>query len=207
MEEVDVLTNLTLAPYLIKATALIGCRRRVGGNQFRHNFATLGILLDYKIFSNYLLLKASVIHDLIEDVPSTDINALRKIDRQANEVVDLVLEVSRPKDVPKEVYLQKILESGSRNAKLLKVADRISNLTDLHTDIFSDKKMRDYLDQTEKYILPMAKSVNPDMVIELADLIKKRRASLNMMTLLIHNLKRTEFVQKKLKPYFLKVRI
>jgi hypothetical protein len=88
------------------------------------------------------------------------------------------------------------LEKGSRNAKLLKVADRISNLTDLHTDIFSDRKMRDYLDQTEKYILPMAKSVNADMVIELDDLIKKRRASLNMATLLIHNLKRADFVRK-----------
>ena len=37
-------------------------------------------------------------------------------------------------------YLKRILEQGSRRAKILKCADRISNLTDLHTDTHSTKK-------------------------------------------------------------------
>jgi (p)ppGpp synthase/HD superfamily hydrolase len=176
MEDTDKLRNLVLAPYIIKATALIGVKRHVGGNQFRHAFATLGILLDYKFFSEDVLLKASVIHDLIEDVPGTDQDVLRRIDPQANEVIDLVLEVTRPAGMEKGEYLNGILLHGSHLAKLLKVADRISNLTDLHRDIFSDQKISDYLDETEQYVLPMAQQVNADMVTELTDLIRKRRA-------------------------------
>ncbi len=66
------LKNLVLAPYIIKATALIGIKRGVGGNQFRHAMATMAILLDYKLFDDYVLLKATVIDDLFEDVPSTN---------------------------------------------------------------------------------------------------------------------------------------
>jgi len=181
MTEIELLSNLLLAPYIIKATALIGIERRVGGNQFRHAFATLGILLDYKYFSDAVLLKASVIHDLIEDVPGTDQGALRQIDTQANQVVDLVLEVSKPAGMEKSDYLNRILTQGSRNAKLLKVADRISNLTDLHRDIFSDQKITEYLDQTEKYVLPMAREVNANMVLELSDLIKRRRELVDLL--------------------------
>jgi (p)ppGpp synthase/HD superfamily hydrolase len=178
MNDIYILSNLVLAPYIIKATALISNERKVGGNQFRHAFATLGILLDYKYFDNSVLLKASLIHDLIEEVPATNIGELRSIDEEANQVVDLVLEVTRKKSEPKAVYLKGILEHGSFDAKTLKVADRISNLTDLHRDIYSDEKMAMYLDQTEKYVVPMAEEVNHNMVTELTDLIIKRREML-----------------------------
>jgi (p)ppGpp synthase/HD superfamily hydrolase len=179
MNDTEKLKNLVLAPYIIKATALIGKRRNVGGNQFRHAFATLAILMDYKLFDDYVLLKAAVIHDLLEDVPDTDEKELRQLDDQANQVVDLVIEVTRPKGMSKSDFLKRILEQGSINAKILKVVDRISNLTDLHRDHYSKKKMTDYLNQTEKYVLPMAEAVNKDMVLELKDLIDKRRNHLN----------------------------
>jgi (p)ppGpp synthase/HD superfamily hydrolase len=181
MSDIEKLQNLVLAPYIIKATALIGKQRNVGGNQFRHNMATLAILLDYKLFEDYVLLKAAVIHDLIEDVPETNEHELRQIDDQANQVVDLVLEVTRPKGTIKNTYLHGILTHGSHNAKLLKVADRISNLTDLHRDHYSKARMISYLDQTEKYILPMALEVNKHMATELKDLIAKRRKQLNYL--------------------------
>jgi GTP pyrophosphokinase len=181
MNDTEKLNKLVLAPYIIKATALIGRQRNVGGNQFRHAMATLAILLDYKLFDDYVLLKAAVIHDLIEDVPETDEHELRKIDTQANDVVNLVLEISRSKGVNKDIYLKRILEQGSRNAKILKVADRISNLTDLHRDQYSKSLMNSYLNQTEKYILPMALEVNRDMAIELKDLINNRRKQMNYL--------------------------
>ena len=179
MNDTEKLKNLVLAPYIIKATALISRQRNVGGNQFRHAMATLAILLDYKLFDDYVLLKAAVIHDLIEDVPETDERELRQIDEQANEVVDLVLELSRPKKMTKELFLKGILENGSLNAKIIKVADRISNLTDLHRDYYSKTRMSSYLDQSEKYVLPMALEVNKDMAIELKDLITIRRKQMN----------------------------
>jgi (p)ppGpp synthase/HD superfamily hydrolase len=181
MNDTQKLENLVLAPYIIKSTALIGKQRNVGGNQFRHALACLAILLDYKLFDDYVLLKASVIHDLIEDVPETNEQELRQIDDQANQVVDLVLEVTRPKGMLKSAFLKRILDHGSRNAKILKVADRVSNLTDLHRDHYTKKKMTDYLNQTEMYILPMAQEVNHNMATELKDLIDKRRKQLNYL--------------------------
>jgi len=175
MSDLDLLKNLVLAPYILKATALIRISRKVGGNQFRHSFSTLGILLDYKYFTDSVLLKASLIHDLLEDLPETQVDEIRYIDFDANQVVDLVLEVTRRNEETKPEYLQRVLSQGSRYAKILKCADRISNLTDLHRDTHPEQKISDYLDQTEQFILPMAHEVNADMVIELKDLIKRRR--------------------------------
>jgi len=175
------LKNLVLAPYILKATALIGIERGVGGNQFRHAMATLAILLDYKLFDDYVLLKASVIHDLLEDVPETNEFEIRIIDGQADQVLELVKEVTRPKYMAKADYLKRILEQGSRRAKLLKCADRISNLTDLHRDTHTDQKITDYLDQTEKFVIPMAQEVNDDMFRELTDLVTRRRKLVKIM--------------------------
>ncbi|MBP7678843.1 MAG: HD domain-containing protein [Bacteroidales bacterium] len=181
MSDLDALKNLVLAPYVLKATALIGVSRKVGGNQFRHSFSTLGILMDYKYFNDSILLKASLLHDLLEDLPETQVDEIRWIDEDASQVVDLVLEVTRRPDESKPQYLQRVLETGSVRAKILKCADRISNLTDLHRDTHPDHKISDYLEQTETYILPMARQVSADMVRELTDLIAKRRKIIQRM--------------------------
>jgi GTP pyrophosphokinase len=179
MTSEEELRHLVLAPYIIKATALIGNERHVGGNQFRHAFATLGILLDYKYFSNSVLLKAALVHDLFEDIPSTDKSILRDLDPDGEMVTKLVLEVTKDPLESKATYLKRLLETGSFDAKTLKIADRISNLTDINKSVFSDIKISQYLDETEQFVIPMAKEVNNDMVRELTDLIKKRRVMLS----------------------------
>ncbi|MCD4678877.1 MAG: hypothetical protein K8S00_00685 [Bacteroidales bacterium] len=181
MTDLDTLKNLVLAPYILKATALIGVKRKVGGNQFRHSFSTLGILLDYKYYNDSILLKASLLHDLLEDLPETQLEEIRWLDHESHLVVDLVLEVTRQKHETKSQYLQSILYAGSINAMVLKCADRISNLTDLHRDTHSEQKISDYLDQTEEFVLPMAERVNADMLIELKDLVAKRRKIVEIM--------------------------
>jgi len=174
-DALSTLKNLVLAPYILKATALIGVKRKVGGNQFRHSFATLGILLDYKYFDDPVLLKASLLHDLLEDLPATAVDEIRRIDEDGDRVVSLVLEVTKTRDEDKCTYLKRVLEKGSRNAKILKCADRISNLTDLHLDTHTNNKIAQYLDETEMYVLPMAREVSKDLVIEISDLVEKRR--------------------------------
>jgi GTP pyrophosphokinase len=181
MNDLETLRNLVLAPYIIKATALITVDRKVGGNQFRHCFSTLGILLDYKFYDNSILLKASLLHDFLEDLPEARVDEIRWIDHEGPQVVELVLEVTKRKEDSKFQYLQKILNTGSRNALILKCADRISNLTDLHRDTHTDQKISDYLDQTEKFVIPMARKVNKDMVLELIDLVAKRREIFRMI--------------------------
>lgn len=175
MNNLQFFNNLILAPYLIKATALIGVSRKGGGNQFRHQFATLGILIDYK-YEDSILLKASLLHDLVEDFKHENkLEEIKHIDEDGQYVVDLILEVTKDDLESKEEYLERIFKTGSKRAKILKCADRISNLTDLHLDTHTAGKIIKYLDQTEKYILPMAREVNVNFEKELIDLIAKRR--------------------------------
>lgn len=173
------LAGITLAPYIGKATALIGVKRRSGSNMFRHQLSTMAILLDYKILDP-VLLKASVIHDLFEDAPTmpgVTEREITQIDADGPAVFALVMEmtlrVTGGVKEPKGVYLERLMQTGSHRARLLKLADRISNLTALgfvHDAAF----VRRYLDETQRWILPHAAEVNADMCRELTDLVASR---------------------------------
>lgn len=175
--EKDLHINMIIAPYVQKATALRGNKRYVGGNQFRHAMMTFAILIDYH-YVDPVLLKASVIHDLIEDIPSTSKAEIVAIDPDGPRVLDLVMEVTRRDTETKNEFLQRILQSGSELAKVLKCADRISNLTDLHPDIFEKEYIKNYIQETKRWVIPMAEQVNKDMLFELQDLIRRRDANI-----------------------------
>ena len=67
------------------------------------------------------------------------------------------------------------MQQGAR-ARLLKLADRISNPTALgyvHDAAF----VRRYVDETRRYVLPYAKPVNANM-LELSDFVASREQSL-----------------------------
>ena len=180
------LSRITLAPYISKATALIGVRRRGGSNMFRHQISTMGILLDYGIVDP-VLLKAAVIHDLFEDaagLPGVTEAEITNIDADGPAVYDLVMEVTlrTVNGVPelKAGYLERVMLHGSANAKVLKLADRISNLTALgfvHDQAF----VRRYIDETKAHILPHAQAVNANMFRELSDLVSNREFWLNIV--------------------------
>lgn len=173
------LGGITMAPYIVKAMALIGVRRRAGSNMFRHQISTMGILLDYKI-TDPVLLKAAVIHDLFEEaagMPGVTENEITGIDADGPAVYALVMEVTiRVVDgirEPKTEYLRRIMQQGSSRAKILKLADRISNIWALgfvHDVAFVTK----YLHETRTCILPYAEEVNADMFKELTDLVESR---------------------------------
>ena len=174
------LGNITMAPYIVKAMALIGVRRRAGSNMFRHQISTMGILIDYKMIDP-VLLKAAVIHDLFEDapdMPGVTEEEIKRIDTDGPAVYELVMEVTIRTAggvrEPKSEYLLRIMQSGSRRARVLKLADRISNITALgfvHDVAFVER----YLRETRSYILPHAETINPDMFRELSDLVENRQ--------------------------------
>ncbi len=177
------LAHITMAPYIFKAMALIGKRRRSGSNMFRHQLDTMAILLDYKIIDP-VLLKASVIHDLFEDalgMPGVSREAITGIDGDGAAVYDLVMEVTiRESDgvrEPKSQYLHRLMQSGSTRAKILKLADRISNLISLGF-VNDGEFIRRVLSETKECILPYAADINPDMAKELADLVADRERRL-----------------------------
>lgn len=167
------LREITFAPYMQLATGLIGKARHAGGNMFRHQMDTLAILIDYGYIDS-VLLKASIVHDTVEDIPDFDKNLITNADSQGQEVLDLVLEVTRREDEDKKMFLKRILDTGSQRAKILKCADRISNMISLGY-VTDPKFIERYCDETEFFLLPMAIQVDFNMYQELIGLIMTRR--------------------------------
>jgi hypothetical protein len=188
--EEQALEKLVLAPYVQKSTALRGKYRYVGGNQFRHAFSTFAILLDYH-YIDPVLLKASIIHDLFEDVKCVSPEEITSLDSDGQAVYELVMEVTKRKKEDKQDYLKRVLTQGSLNAKILKCADRISNLTDLHTDTFDKDFVKKYIEETKRWVIPMAEEVNANMLFELKDLIRRREQNMRVH-MPIWPLRRTE---------------
>jgi (p)ppGpp synthase/HD superfamily hydrolase len=179
--EKNELEKMVLAPYIQKATALRGKYRYVGGNQFRHALGTFAILLDYH-YMDPVLLKASFIHDLFEDTKCVSPEEIIHLDKDGPEVYKLVIEVTRTKSETKDEFLERILMNGSTYAKILKCADRISNLTDLHTDIFDKEFIKNYIEESKNWVIPMAEQVNKQMLYELKDIIQRRERHFKIPT-------------------------
>jgi (p)ppGpp synthase/HD superfamily hydrolase len=173
------LKRMHLAPYMQLATALIGNLRRSGGNMFRHQLDTMAILIDYGYIDSTLL-KASIIHDLIEDVPGFDRDRILEIDEESAEVYKLVLEVTRRQIETKAEFLDRIREFGSDKSRVLKSADRISNMISLGyvTDVEFVKR---YTDETENLVFPIAALADERMLDELRELVATRREYLARM--------------------------
>jgi len=172
-EQMMLLKGTYLAPYMQLATALIGKTREGGGNMFRHQFDTMAILIDYGHIES-VLLKASLVHDIIEDVPDFNHNLLLSIDFESPAVYDLVLQVTRNPGETKGDFLTRVRESGSRYAKLLKCADRISNMISLGY-VNDTSFITRYTEETVKYIFPIAEEVDKKMLDELESLVASRR--------------------------------
>ncbi len=173
------LAQITLAPYIVKAMTLIDVPRKAGSNMFRHQMVTLAILLDYK-FTDPVLLKASVIHDLFEsaaDAPWVTRESIASIDADGPAVYELVQEVTIRMTggvrESKAEYLRRVMLSGSEKARQLKLADRISNLVSL--GFVNDMQFVErYLKETREHILPYAAATSVDMHRELSDLVSDR---------------------------------
>ncbi|MDR1785721.1 MAG: hypothetical protein LBR23_04565 [Spirochaetaceae bacterium] len=173
------LKGIYLAPYMQVATNLIGKKRHAGGNMFRHQMDTLAILIDYGYIDG-ILLKAACIHDVIEDIPDFNHNLILGLDSESGQVYELVLEVTKKTGQLKSEYLRGIIDHGSRRAKILKTADRISNMISLGF-VTSPEFIERYCDETELYVFPIALEVDYDMYQELIQLVITRRQYLEQI--------------------------
>jgi (p)ppGpp synthase/HD superfamily hydrolase len=172
--DVSSIKTMHLAPYIQLATALTVKPRLSGGNMFRHQMDTLAILIDYG-YLDPVMLKAAIIHGLIEDIPEFNRDDILAVDKDSADVYKLVLEVTHRPVESKEDFLVRIFRFGSDEAKVLKSADRISNMISLGyvTDLAF---VRRYIDETEKYVFPIAECVDERMLTELRQLVDSRRA-------------------------------
>lgn len=102
------------------------------------------------------LIAALLLHDVCEDCRDKDGNRIKPEDLPVNETVqEAVRLVTKPEKKYKgweEEYYENI--SNNRIAIIVKVIDRCNNLSTMASG-FSRKKMKEYILETEKYIMPL----------------------------------------------------
>ena len=111
------------------------------------------------------LLVAAILHDTVEDTATTP-DEIRE--NFGEDVLALVLEVTDDKSLPKQVRKQLQVERAphkSRDAKFLKLADKISNVRDIIQSPPKDwslERRREYLLWTEKVVAGL-RGVSPGL--------------------------------------------
>ena len=123
------------------------------------------------------ILAAALLHDTIEDTETTPEELEAEFGKN---VRDYVLEVSDDKNLPKDERKSKQIEHArhlSKGAALIKLGDKISNVTDVMNDPPDDwdiKRRQDYLDWAEKVIENCPK-VNDELENRFKEIIKQGR--------------------------------
>jgi guanosine-3',5'-bis(diphosphate) 3'-pyrophosphohydrolase len=123
---------------------------------------------DFNEFDHEGLMIAALFHDLIED---TDIEIDEIEDRFGSKIKDIVIELTKPegaKGRKKDKWLEGFAIK-SKEAKIIKLADRIDNLMDVG-DIWDADKQKSYAEQS-KIILESCGDANKQLANKLEELI------------------------------------
>ena len=132
--------------------------REGGGRYFEHIRAVVLILIDYLRVKDYRMIVATILHDIVEDVPSWTIERVR-LD-YGEEVALLVEYMTKP---PLENYSSKEerdkayhdrFRFAPRRFFLIKLPDRLHNITTLWG--CSAEKRRRKISETRIHYLPYA---------------------------------------------------
>lgn len=129
-----------------------------------------------------VLLVAAILHDTIEDTDTTS----EEIEKEfGKEVLDLVLEVTDDKSLPKQTRKQLQIEHAphkSRKAKLLKLADKINNIHDIiksPPSNWSLERRQEYLLWTEKVVAGL-RGVHPKLEGQYDELLAEGKQSMGL---------------------------
>ena len=128
------------------------------------------------------LLLASILHDTIEDTPTTPAEIEAEFGK---DVLDLVLEVTDDKSLPKPVRKQLQVEHAphkTQSAKLLKLADKISNVQDIVTSPpknWSLERKQEYLLWTESVVAGL-RGVNESLERQYDQVLAQSKQSLGI---------------------------
>ena len=121
------------------------------------------------------LVSSALLHDVIEDSPTTreEIAAMF-----GEEVGQLVWLLTKFEDVSLADYLAAIEEAAETGAPLVKLCDRLDNLRFLVHSPRADKKQR-YIRTTEAYYLPLAARTSQYLHQELSNSLEQVRHHVN----------------------------
>lgn len=147
-----------------------------------HPIQVAQILWDVAGVRDPSLLIAAILHDTIEDTDATPEEIRTAF---GEEVLALVLEVTDDKSLPKQTRKRLQVEHAphkSYKAKLLKIADKISNVGDIISwppRDWSLERRQEYLLWTEKVVAGL-RGVNEKLEGQYDDLLAKGKQSLGM---------------------------
>lgn len=147
-----------------------------------HPIQVAQILWDVAGERDASLLVAAILHDTIEDTDATP----EEIKAQfGEEVAALVLEVTDDKSLPKQTRKQLQVEHAphkSHKAKLIKLADKISNVGDIINwppKDWSLERRQEYLLWTEKVVAGL-RGVNEKLELQYDNLLAQGKKSLGV---------------------------
>jgi (p)ppGpp synthase/HD superfamily hydrolase len=136
-------------PYIVHPLRVAMILRAVGFNEFTDSD----------------LMIAALFHDLVEDTPTT----VKEIENEFNAKIALtVKELTKPEQGNKDEWL-KSLGTASKEAKIIKLADRIDNLMD--TKNWASQKIIDYAKQGRN-ILETCGDAHPELKRKLNEVIE-----------------------------------
>ncbi|MHA2008562.1 MAG: HD domain-containing protein [Promethearchaeota archaeon] len=117
-------------------------------------------------FENESLILAALFHDLLED---TDLSFKDLQKEFGNKVATIVRELTKPEEFTKKDWLQSF-KNASKEAKVIKMADRIDNLMDMKLTDWTTERKKDYAKQG-LIILEKCGDANQDLALKLKETI------------------------------------
>lgn len=117
-------------------------------------------------FENEDLMIATLLHDLVEDTNLTIKEIENKFGKKVASIVD---ESTKPKDLKKAEWLENF-KNYSKEAKIIKIADRIDNLMEMEN--WDKKRQTSYLEQS-KIIVRSCGDANQELAQQLDELIQE----------------------------------
>ena len=161
---------LNLWKALTYAFAKYGNNKRISGKvpYVIHPIRVTMILraAGFSEFKNTNLIIAALFHDLLED---TDLSFEDLKQEYGDQVASIVKELSKPEGCNKEDWLNSF-DSASKEARIIKIADRIDNLLDMKSTDWSVERQKKYAKQG-LIILEKCGEVNPELAIKLEETI------------------------------------
>jgi len=112
---------------------------------------------------------AALFHDLIEDTETP----LEEIEAQfGTKIASIVMELTKPVKGKKDDWLI-TFKTASKEAKIIKMTDRLDNLIDMTSESWKIKKQKSYAEQA-KIILETCGSAHNEIALKLQEEIEKK---------------------------------
>lgn len=127
-------------------------KRKDGDPFFYHGIRVASELVALGVTEDNII-AAALLHDVFEDCDIIP-DDLKRIYGISDEVIHFLHVLNKKEYDSVEKYYEAV--SKYRETLLVKISDRCHNISTM-TGAFSNKKMREYIEETHKYVIPLCK--------------------------------------------------